>query len=188
MAFLSCLRAFQEISSVYTPQDVIVGLAEGALLITIIGIAQKKFEGKEKAIDILTFIGAATAIGILLFIMFKPYPMDYDANGNLLFDPQKMMNDSFKASGGFLAFLLGSYIERHYIHYEIPTGAKELPLLTCVGFAIMFAWKELFAPATIVPALGGHWGNMLARGIMVIFAIIIWPLVIRKVCKSKESA
>ena len=58
--------------------------------------------------------------------------MDY-VDDKLLVDPQKMMNDSFKACGGFLGFLIGSYIERHFIRYEIPQGSKELPILACIG-------------------------------------------------------
>jgi hypothetical protein len=112
--------------------------------------------------------------------------MDY-VDGKLLVDPQKMMNDSFKACGGFLGFLIGSYIERHFIKYEIPQGSSALPVLACVGFALLFAWKELLAPATIVPLLGGHWGNMLARFLMVLFAVVIWPLVIRKTCGAKTK-
>ena len=113
--------------------------------------------------------------------------MDYDAEGKLLVDPQKMMNDCYKACGGFLGFLIGSFVERHFIHFEIPKGSARLPILACIGFALMFAWKELFAPATIVAGLGGHWGNFIARCVMVLFALIVWPIVIKKSC-SKGNA
>ena len=166
---------------VHTPQDVLVGLTEGALVIAVVGLVGKKLEGNSKAVDILTVVGVFVVIGVLAYIMLKSYPMDYDANGQLLVDPQKMMNDCFKACGGFLGLLIGSFIERHCIHYEIPTGSSALPVLTCVGFALMLAWKEFFAPATVVAAFGGHWGNMLAYGLLVLFAIAGWPLVIRKV-------
>lgn len=65
--------------------------------------------------------------------------MDY-VDGNLLVDPQKMMNDTFKACGGLSGFLIGSYIDRHYLNYEIPVSEKasNLPMLTCIGAAIMF--------------------------------------------------
>ena len=117
--------------------------------------------------------------------MLKPYPMDY-VDGKLLVDPQAMMDDTFKACGAFLGFLIGSYLDRHYLKYDIPVGAKELPILTCAGAAIMFGWKEWFAPATIVAAFGGHWANMLARGLMVFFAMTIWPMIITKTCQNKE--
>ena len=105
--------------------------------------------------------------------------MDY-VDGELLVDPQKMMNDSFKACGAFTGIMIGSYIDRHYIRYEIPVGTSELPILTCVGAGIMMGWKEHFAPATVVAAFGDHWGNFIARLLMVIFALCIWPIVIRK--------
>ncbi len=165
---------------VHTPQDVAVGMTESILLIIVINKLAGKVAGNEKLQDILTAVGLIVIVIALAYIQLKPYPMDYDASGALLVDPQKMMNDSFKACGAFSGFLVGSYIVRHYIHYEIPVGSKNLPMLVCVGAAIAFAWKELFAPATIVAAFGGHWGNFIARCIMMLFAVCVWPLVIRK--------
>ena len=60
--------------------------------------------------------------------------------------------------------------------------------MACVGFALMIAFKQLLAPATIVPLMGGHWGNLAARFLMVMFAIVIWPLVIRKECGKAGAA
>ena len=171
---------------VHTPQDVAVGMTEGVVLIIIIGIIEKRVHGNDKVLDILTLVGILATVGVILYISFKPYPMDY-VDGQLLVDPQKMMNDSFKACGGFLGFLIGSYIERHFIRYEIPEGSTALPIMACVGFALMIAFKQLLAPATIVPLMGGHWGNMTARFLMVMFAIVIWPLVIRKTCSKKNT-
>lgn len=172
---------------VHTPQDVVVGITEGVLLIAIVIFVEKRVYGNDKALDILTVVGILATVGVLLYITLKPYPMDY-VDGKLLVDPQKMMNDSFKGCGGFLAFLIGGYIERHFIRYEIPQGSKALPILSCVGFGLMLAWKELLAPATITPLLGGHWGNLVAHFLMVMFAVTIWPLVIRKTCSAKEKA
>ena len=186
LLFLTCFS--RNYLGVHTPQDVLVGFGVSVVLIIVVGFSQKKLEGNQKAVDILTFAGIAAVLGVLIFVMFKPYPMDYDANGNLLVDPQRMMNDTFKACGGFIGLMIGSYIERHFIRYEVPAGAAALPVLTCVGFALMFAWEQLFAPATIVQILGKHWGNMLAYGIMVIFAVALWPLVIRKACRSEKIA
>ena len=164
---------------VHTPQDVIVGFTEAVLMILLVGAAQQKVAGDERKLDILTVLGVLAVIGSLLYITNKPYPMDY-VDGKLLVDPQKMMNDSFKACGAFLGLLLGSYWERHYIHYEIPTGAKNLPILGFVGFLLAFSWKEYFAPATVVAALGGHWGNFVARFLLWLFVVAVWPLCIRK--------
>ena len=170
---------------VHTPQDVIVGFCESALLIFIVGKVQDKVSGNEKALDMLTLAGIAAIIAVLAYVQLKPYPMDY-VDGVLLVDPQKMMNDSFKATGAFLGFLIGSYVERHYIHYEIAFTAKCLPLMTCLGAAAMFAWKEIFAGATLVLALGPHWGNFTARCLMTLFAMILWPICINKAIEAEK--
>lgn len=165
---------------VHTPQDVCVGMIESVLILFCVRAVSKKVEGNEKVIDILTLVGLVFVVATLIYIQVKPYPMDYDAAGELLVNPSKMMNDCFKACGAMTGFLIGSFIDRHYIHYEIPVGHKNLPLLVSVGAGILFGWKEFFAPAIIVDFLGGHWGNFIARCIMLLFAMCVWPLVIRK--------
>ena len=164
---------------VHTPQDVIVGFTEAVIVITIVGAAQKRIGGDDRKLDILSLAGVLLVIGVIIYITQKSYPMDY-VDGVLLVDPSKMMNDCFKACGSFLGLLLGSFIERHYIHYEIPVGAKELPILGFAGFLIAFAWKEYFAPATLVAVFGGHWGNMMSRFLLWFFVVVIWPLCIKK--------
>lgn len=171
---------------VHTPQDVLIGFLETCLVIWIVGKIQDKISGKEKLLDGLTLAGLIGIVLVLVYIMYKPYPMDY-IDGKLLVDPQKMMNDTFKACGAVTGLLIGSYLDRHYIHYEIPRGSANLPVLTWIGFVILFAWKTLFAPATIVAALGGHWGHFISRCIMVLFGIVVWPLVIRKECGTVAS-
>lgn len=169
---------------VHTPQDVLVAFIESVFVIYVVSRVSKRVEGNEKVLDILTIVGVVAVIAALAYIQLKHYPLDYTSDGTLLVDPQKMMNDCFKACGSFLGLMVGSYVDRHYIHYEIPFGAKNLPALVCVGAAITMAWKDLFAPATIVLAFGGHWGNFIARFLMLIFAMVVWPLVIRKECKQ----
>ncbi|WP_035784912.1 phosphatase PAP2 family protein [Butyrivibrio sp. MC2021] len=165
---------------VHTPQDVAVGMTEALFTIFCVHTIAKKVGGNQKTLDILTLVGLLVVVAALIYIQVKPYPMDYDAAGELLVNPSKMMNDCFKACGAMTGFLIGSYLDRHYLHYEIPVGHKNLPILVCVGAGLLFAWKELFAPAIIVDFLGGHWGNFVARFIMLLLAICVWPMFIKK--------
>ncbi len=164
---------------VHTPQDVIVGFSEATIIIVIVGIVQKKINGDDKKLDILSIVGVIVVIVTIIYIKTKPYPMDY-VDGVLLVDPNKMMNDTFKGCGEVLGIIAGSYLERHYIRYEIPTGAKNLPILGFVGFIIAFSWKEYLAPATFGLAFGGHWGNLISRFILYLFVVAIWPMFIQK--------
>ncbi len=81
-----------------------------------------------------------------------------------------------------LGLLIGSYLERHYIHFRVPKGANLLPLLVGIGLGLLYAWKYYFAGATVILLLGKHWGNLLARFMLTFFAVVIWPLVIRRFC------
>ena len=177
--FLTCFS--RNFLGVHTPQDVVVGFAANAILVWITGIVMDKVGDDEKMLDRLTIIGILVVIAILVYINVKPYPMDY-VDGKLIVDPYKMMIDTIKACGAFTGFLIGSFVERHYLHYEIPTGekAKNLPVLVAVGAGLLFAWKEWFGPATITAMFGVHIGNFITRCIMLLFALIVWPIVIQK--------
>jgi len=158
-AILILLTGFsRNFLGVHTPQDVVVAFWESVILIYAVGIVTRKVNGNDKVLDILTVIGIVFVIASLVYIQ--------------------------KACGAFLGYLIGSYVDRHYIHFEIPAGAKELPILVCVGVALAFSWKEYFGPATFVLALGGHWGNFITRLIMLLFAMLVWPLVITRSCKK----
>ena len=186
-AVMIFLTAFsRNFLGVHTPQDVLVSFIESSILVIVIAIVQDKIHGNDKLQDILTLVGIIAIIGVLIYIINKPYPMDY-VDGVLLVDPQRMMNDTFKGCGGTLALLIGSYIDRHKIHYEIPVGAPELPMLSAVGIAIMMAWRSYFQGATVVLAFGAHWGNFIGCFIMIIFAMVAWPLVIRYYTSGKAK-
>ena len=167
---------------VHTPQDVIIGITEAVVVIFLIGRLMKWLGENEKRADIMTVIGILFVIGTLFYVKLKPYPMDYLEDGELLVDPKSMMNDSFKACGAAFGLLIGSFVERHYIHFRVPKGSKLLPLLVGVGLGILYGWKYYFAGGTVIPLLGKHWGNFAARFIMFFFAVALWPLVIRRFC------
>ncbi len=168
---------------VHTPQDVIVGLIESLIIIFAAGKLANLLAGNEKLADGLSVAGIIVVIGVLAYIQLKPYPMDY-VGGSLLVDPEAMMNDTFKACGGFLGFLVAAYVDRHHMHYEVPVGAKNLPILTCAGMGILFSYKEFFENATVVALFGSHWGYFVSRFLIVFFAIVLYPMVIKKYANS----
>ena len=168
---------------VHTPQDVLVGFLETCLVIWIVGKIQKSVSGNNALLDILTAAGFLLIAGSLFYVIKKPYPMTY-VDGKLLVDPQKMMNDIFKVCGAITGLLIGSFIDRHFIRYEIPTGDANLPILTWIGFVVLYVWKTLLSPFMVVTPLGSHWGNFAARFIMVLFGMTVWPLVIRANTKN----
>ena len=174
---------------VHTPQDVIVGFFETALLLLIVLFSAKHVEGYTRRADVISIMGVGLIIASLAYILLKPYPMDY-VDGKLLVDPEKMMKDTFNGCGGILGFIIGGTIERHYIRYEIPAGHASLPILTAVGAGIVFVWTEYFEGATVMLLFGRNWGSFVGGIITVMFVTVIYPLVIRKYCtfESAETA
>ena len=186
LAILCCvliaMTAFsRNFLGVHTPQDVIVGFIEGTAMIIIVKKASDKLDSlkgnRDRMLDLLSLAGILVVVAVLIYIHVKPYPMDY-VDGKLLVDPQTMMNDCFKACGGFLGVSIGSYVERHYIHYEIPTGYANLPVISGVSVVLLFVWKHYFEKVTIIPVLGGHWGNLVSRFGMVMCGIVVIPMFI----------
>ena len=174
---------------VHTPQDVIVGFLETALLIFLILTVEKRVAGNDRRLDLLSIAGLVLIAGAIVYILVKPYPMDYTADGQLLVDPAKMMKDTFNGCGGVLGLIVGGYLERRFIRYEIPVGHRNLPILTCVGAGVFFAWTEYFESATVHLIFGRNWGNFVGGFISVMFVVVLFPLVIRKYCgNDAESA
>ena len=62
---------------VHTPQDVLVGLTEGIVMILIVRKASQAIGDNEKTYDILTLVGILVVVAVLIYVQVKPYPMDY---------------------------------------------------------------------------------------------------------------
>ncbi len=169
---------------VHTPQDVLVGFLATCILVYVVGLVQEKIKDNEKLKDTLTFAGFAVVAIAIVYVLFKPYPLDY-VDGELLVDPTKMQKDFFSGCGGVIGLLVGSYIDRHYTHYKIPYEAKNLALLSGVGLGIVFSWKTYLAKPVLVAALGANVGHMLSAFLIVMFGIVIWPMVIMKLKQTK---
>ena len=171
---------------VHTPQDVLVGFLETALIIVLAGFVMKRAEGNARLINLLSLAGIALVVVSLIYIQVKPYPMDY-VDGELLVDPQKMMKDCFNGCGGLLGLIVGAWLERRYIRYEIPIQSRLLPVVTALGLGLLYSWNEYFADATVVLLFGRNWGNFAAGLIAVLFVTALFPLAIRRLCAGKET-
>lgn len=122
-----CLIAFSRIFlGVHTPQDIVAGAAVGILVMLL---AERLLlwleEHQDKNVKVMA-IGMALATVAAAYAANKPYPMDFDANGELLVDGMKMANDTFKAVGWLRAFLVGWVLERRYVRLstEIPMSER----------------------------------------------------------------
>ena len=165
---------------VHTPQDVFVGILESFVVLYIVS---KIFEyvlfnpESEKMFLIASFVFGWLG---LAYITFKPYPMDYDALGNLLVDPQKMMRDGYGDLCSFIAFPVARFIERKWIRFK-PIGLTKIGVLAgCIGLVPLY-FMIMHMKGFLRTALGGNWGNFTFNFITILYCIALYPLIMKVV-------
>ena len=162
---------------VHTPQDVAVGLLESVLWLFIVAKLFSYMEThpeKENLFLIISFVVGWLGI---VYITFKPYPMDY-VDGKLLVDPQRMMNDGYGDICLLIAFPVARFIEKKWVRFHA-TGLKGAGLLVSIaGLVPLFIMIKFMRPA-LDGLLGSHWGHFAHSFIIVLYCVALWPLVIR---------
>lgn len=162
---------------VHTPQDVIVSLVVGSVLLFLTTKILKWIEnGKNR--DILVF-GIILILSILLIVYteLKHYPIDY-LNGTILVEPEKMRYESFPKTGFAIGAFLGWLLERRFINFEHPKGSIwSKTIIYLIGAAILYFIQEhltslflIFMPVAV--------GRFLSCFVISLFITTIYPLVI----------
>lgn len=162
---------------VHTPQDVLVGLVESvlALLVTwkVFSYLEKHPE-KENIFLLAMFIFGWLGI---VYITFKPYPMDY-VDDRLLVDPQKMMNDGYGDIALLIAFPIARFIEKKWIGFN-PAGLKSGGSAVGVFGLVPLFFMIKFLRDPLDHLLGSHWGHFSHNFILVLYCIAVYPLAIK---------
>ena len=171
---------------VHTPQDVFVGISEAIFWLIIMS---KLFgyleEHPEKEDRFLLIAFAACLIG-LIYITFKGYPMDYNAEGKLIVDPQKMMNDGYGDIGKVIGFIIARFAEKKWIKFQPLKSGWKSTVLCLLGLIPMVLLKKYLSPV-MTSWLGSHWGKLVFSVIYAFYYIALFPLVL-KLCGRLEKA
>ena len=178
--FLLLLTGFsRNYLGVHTPQDVLFALLEG---IAGVYIVYKVFNyvhehpEKENLILIIEFV---LGIIFLIYIHFKPYPMDY-VNGELIVDPQKMMNDGYQDIAMMMAYPVSRFIEKTWIKFRpAGFGAKGI-ILGLLGMVLFFLYFVYLQPYYVM-IWGPHWGKFAAGFTKIFLCLAIMPAIIKLV-------
>ena len=187
LVFMVLLTGFsRNYLGVHTPQDVLVGLTESALWLYVMNRLFRYLDEhpeKENRILLGFFIYSILAI---VYITFKPYPMDY-VNGELLVDPQKMMNDGYGDTALITGFCVARFAEHRWVRFE-PTGLKGKGLLvSLIGLVLLFFMLK-YMKAPLDAMLGTHWGHFCNNFILVLYYIFLYPAIIKLVMGQKKEA
>ena len=177
IAFILIVGFSRNYLGVHTPQDVVVGLILGTAVLFGMQKLFKYLEEHPEKEDLCLIIGVAVAVLALIYISFKPYPMDY-VDGKLLVDPKRMMKDGY-SDMGLLPFLcVGRFLEKRFVKFK-STGLKAKGIgLFALGAVPMYIINKVLGPI-LVDVLGSHFGSFFTRGLLAIFVVLLWPMLLK---------
>ena len=170
------LIAFSRIFlGVHTPQDILVGATVGVFVMFLTSKLLCWLESHPDKHTLIAIIGIAVALAAALYAAVKPYPADYDANGELLVDGLKMANDTFKAVGWLSAFLVGWILERCYVGFttEVPMQERFLRL---TGGLMGYYLVSLVINPLIKTALEGFPGTAITCFLQMFYVVFAFLL------------
>lgn len=147
-AFALLVAFSRNFLGVHTPQDVAVGLLVGVVAVAAAGPLLSWADAHDGNDARLLAAGLAATAAYLAYVAFKPYPTSVDAAGALLVDPVQMQVDCFKGAGVFAGFLVGWFLERRYLNFEVDphAGWHTRILRLALGIAVMLLFHEAAKP------------------------------------------
>lgn len=158
---------------VHTPQDVLVSILLGIVLILANTALFKKFDRDPSMISCAIAAGLVFCGLCVLYFHFKTYPMDY-IDGALVVDPAKMRTDGYKAVGAAAGYLAGAFCEIRFIRFQTDgsVGRRVLRVLGGLPGAalIMFALKE-----PVYSLLGSGAGHFVLYMILFFYIAAAYP-------------
>ena len=180
MMIVLCLVAFsRNFLGVHAPQDILVGSIAGVLVLFLTGKLLAWLDSNPSKDVLVAVIGVVIAIAASAYSSLKPYPMDYDANGELLVDGLKMANDTFKAVGWMCAFMVGWILERRFVRFTTEITMQERFLRLAGGLLGYYVLSLIINPL-IKAALLGTAGVITACFLQMFFVVFLFPLVMAR--------
>ena len=168
---------------VHTPQDVLVGFGVSALflLFSIRLFRWMEAGGPKRDLQVLAAGLCLTALSAL-YILVKPYPMDYLA-GALLVDPEKMKPDTISGICAMAGWLVGWYLERRFVRFENPADKRRgfaVGVLACLPLVLWMLWLKKCA----APLIGTIGVKALTLSVPMVYILAVVPLLIKKLAAA----
>ena len=170
---------------VHTPQDVLVAICLSVLSLILTAKLFEYLDQHPEAEDGF-LLGAFILCWVaILYITQKSYPADYNEEGKLIVDSQKMMNDGYGDIGKVMGFIIGRYVEKKWIKFHPRKMSWGSAALCVLGLVQMVVIKDYLRPV-LTDWLGSHWGKLLFSVLHAFYYIALFPLVL-KLCTPKEA-
>ena len=164
---------------VHTPQDVLVGIAAGTLVMYLTVKLMHWIKVHPEKDILVVCIGVGLAVLVAIYAAVKPYPTDTDAAGRVIVEGAKMANDTFKGVGWSVGFLTGWILERRFVQFstDIPM-MKRITRLT-YGLLTYYVVSLIFVP--LVKAwISGAPGTFVSCYLQMLYVAFIFPWLLKR--------
>ena len=180
LVFLVLLVAFsRNYLGVHTPQDVLVGIAAGTLVMFLTMKMMQWIKNHSEKDLLVVCIGVGLAILVAIYAAVKPYPVDTDAAGKVLVDGAKMANDTFKGVGWCAAFLTGWILERRFVQFSTNISMMKRITRLTVGLLTYYVVSLIFVPL-IKNGISGVPGTFVSCYLQMFYVSFIFPWVLKR--------
>lgn len=172
---LAVLVAFsRNFLGVHTPQDVLVGLLGGILVMWGTAALLSWLEKHPEKDILIMCIGIGIAVLVAIFAAVKSYPVDYDAAGKVIVDGAKMANDTYKGAGWAIGFFGGWVLERRFIRFSTDISVGERVTRLVPGLLGHYAVSLILVPV-IKQGIPGAGGVVIACTLQMFFVTFLYP-------------
>jgi len=187
LGLIAVLIAFsRNYLGVHTPQDTLVGLLAG-MLVMVLTDRLMKWVGAHPGKDILVAgIGVALAVAVAMYAAFKPYPTDYDEAGKLLVDGARMANDTFKGVGWCVGFLVGWVLERRFVGFSTDISMLQRVTRVTTGLLTYYAVSLILVPL-IKGLLPGATGTITSCFFQMLYVSFLFPWLVKRLEKNTDQ-
>ncbi len=173
-AFVVLVLFSRNYLGVHTPQDVAVGFLSSLVAIWLIYRLEAWTDADRKR-DLYVLVGGIVlGIAAAIFFIYKPYPMDYAADGTLIVDPTKMINDSFQGIGTLVGYSIGRFIERRGFDFERELDGRARIICAVVALVPLWGWTVLMQSGLVSTWLVPVRNVVMFAGIY-LYAMVIAP-------------
>lgn len=167
---------------VHTLEDVLVSLAVSVAVIFITDKLMRWVDNGDRRDIAVLCTGLVVSAIFLVYVSVKPYPVDYDAMGNILVPPDEMITDCYAATGCVVGFLTGWVAERRIIGFKTDVSGKTKALRGIFGSAGLLV-IALFGREPM-QSLHIFWGEFAFFSISFFYILFIVPFVFTRAEKN----
>lgn len=148
---------------VHTPQDVLVSLLAGVVLLYLSYKAFAWIEQNPRRDGLVLCAGLALAAGMTAFALCRPDQAD-----------------AMKTAGGVCGLMLGWFWEKRRINFSTRATPAGQAFKLAGGLAVMLLLLGA-AKAPLNQLLGAAWGGFARYGLILLFMLAIWPWMFTKI-------